>query len=105
MPSGYAGNYKETASDKLEEGGDDVKSSWPLWVGLHTCYNGGHSGMRRSDPEPILKSHLSSDWGLQLAPMKLELLVIVNQHVTVNTFSGLVHTARQAMEVVSTRIG
>ena len=29
-----------SASDKLEEGGDDVKSSWPLRVGLHTCYNG-----------------------------------------------------------------
>ena len=37
--------------------------------------------------------------------MKLELLVIVDQHATVNTFSGLVHTARQAMEAVSTRIG
>ncbi len=36
--------------------------------------------------------------------MKLELLVIVDQHATVNTFSGLVHTARQAMEAVSTRI-
>ena len=60
--------------------------------------------MRKSNLEPIPKSHLSSDWGLQLAPMKLELLVIVDQHATVNTFSGLVHTARQAMEAVSTRI-
>ena len=50
------------------------------------------------------KGHLSSDWGLQLAPMKLELLVIVDQNATVNTFSGLVHTARQAMEAVSTRM-
>ena len=33
--------------------------------------------------------------------MKLELLVIVDQHATVNTFSGLVHTARQAMEIGS----
>ncbi len=104
MPSGYAGNYKETASDKLEEGGDDVKSSWPLWAGLHTCYNGDYNGMQWSNPELILKNHLSSNWGLQLAPMKLELLVIANQNVAVNTFSGLVHTARQAMEVVSTRI-
>ncbi len=30
----------ETAGDKLEEGGDDVKSSWPLYPGLHTYYNG-----------------------------------------------------------------
>ena len=48
---------------------DDVKSSWPLRVGLHTCYNGGDNGL-------IPKSHLSSDWGLQLDPMKLESLVI-----------------------------
>ena len=34
----------QTASDKLEEGGDDVKSSWPLWAGLHTCYNGNNKG-------------------------------------------------------------
>ena len=37
-----------------------------------------------------LKFRLSSDWGLQPDPMKLELLVMVNQQVTVNTFSGLV---------------
>ncbi len=35
--------------------------------------------------------------------MKLELLVIVDQHATVNTFPGLVHTARQAMKDGSTR--
>ena len=31
-----------TASDRLEEGRDHVKSSWPLWAGLHTCYNGDY---------------------------------------------------------------
>ena len=35
--------------------------------------------------------------------MKLESLVIANQHVAVNTFSGLVHTARQTMGVGNTR--
>ncbi len=50
------------------------------------------------------KNFLSSDCKLQLACMKLESQVIVDQHATVNTFSGLVHTARQAMGVVSTRI-
>src|SRR3546814_3552645 len=66
------------------EGGDDVKSSWPLRVGLHTCYNGDYSGMLRSDPEPIHKSRLSSDCSLQLGCMKSESLVIVDQHATVN---------------------
>ena len=48
--------------------------------------------------ERITKLGLSSDCRLQLACMKLELLVIVDQHATVNTFPGLVHTARQAMK-------
>ena len=82
-----------------EEGGDDVKSSWPLRAGLHTCYNGGDNGMLRGDPSQISKSRLSSDWALQREPMKLESLVIVDQHATVNTFPGLVHTARHTMGV------
>ena len=49
------------------------------------------------------KDSLSSDCGLQPAHMKSELLVIPNQHVGVNAFPGLVHTARQAMGVGSAR--
>ena len=49
------------------------------------------------------KAGLSSDCGLQPAHMKSELLVIPNQHVGVNAFPGLVHTARHAMGVGSTR--
>ena len=45
------------------------------------------------------KNNLSSDCGLQPAHMKSELLVIPNQHVGVNAFPGLVHTARHAMGV------
>jgi hypothetical protein len=99
LPSGQAGHSKETAGDKLEEGGDDVKSSWPLRSGLHTCYNGGDSGQLCRETKLIPKSHLSSDWTLQLESMKLESLVIVDQHATVNTFSGLVHTARHVMGI------
>ena len=51
------------------------------------------------------KTNLSSDWSLQLDSMKQESLVIVDQNATVNTFPGLVHPARPAMEVSSTRIG
>ena len=53
--------------------------------------------------EQITKLGLSSDCRLQLAYMKLELLVIVDQHATVNTFPGLVHTARHTMRVDNTR--
>ena len=49
------------------------------------------------------KAGLSSDWGLQLDPMKLESLVIADQHAAVNTFSGLVHTARHTTKVGWTR--
>ena len=45
------------------------------------------------------KTDPSSDCRLQLACMKSELLVIANQHVAVNAFPGLVHTARHTMEV------
>jgi hypothetical protein len=43
----------ETAGDKPEEGGDDVKSSWPLWAGLHTYYNGRYKGLPTREGEPI----------------------------------------------------
>jgi hypothetical protein len=85
-----------------EEGGDDVKSSWPLQFGLHTCYNGGDSGMQWSNPAQNSKSRLSTDCTLQLECMKLESLVIADQHAAVNTFPGLVHTARHTMGVGST---
>ena len=48
------------------------------------------------------KTVLSSDWSLQLDSMKLESLVIVDQHATVNTFPGLVHTARHTTKVGNT---
>ena len=53
---GYAEHSGETAGDKPEEGGDEVKSSWPLWVGLHTCYNGKYRGMRKRELELIPQS-------------------------------------------------
>ena len=59
--------------------------------------------MQKGDLSQISKNRLSSDWGLQLDPMKLESLVIVDQHATVNTFPGLVHTARHTMGVGFTR--
>ena len=59
-----------------------------------------------SDPVKASKSQkrrLSSDCSLQLDYMKLESLVIVDQHATVNTFPGLVHTARHTTRVCNTR--
>ena len=60
-------------------------------------------GKQDREVEQTPKSRLSSDCRLQLACMKSELLVIVDQHATVNTFPGLVHTARHTMRVGDTR--
>ena len=62
-----------------------------------------NNGIQWSDPELNPKSGLSSDCRLKLACMKMELLVIANQHVAVNTFPGLVHTARHTMGAGNTR--
>ena len=58
-------------------------------------------GKRRSDAKRNPKNRLSSDCRLQPACMKSELLVIADQHAAVNTFPGLVHTARHTMGVGS----
>ena len=62
-----------------------------------------NNGKQNREMEQIPKNGLSSDCRLQLACMKLELLVIVEEHATVNTFPGLVHTARHTMRVGNTR--
>ena len=58
---------------------------------------------RSGDAERIKKSRLSSDRRLKPACVKSELLVIADQHAAVNTFPGLVHTARHTMGVGNTR--
>ena len=60
----------------------------------------GREGAIRSKPQ---KQSPSSDCRLQLAYMKSESLVIADQNAAVNTFPGLVHTARHTMRVDNTR--
>ena len=60
-------------------------------------------GKQYREVEQNPKNDLSSDCRLQLACMKLESLVIANQNVAVNTFPGLVHTARHTMGVDNAR--
>ena len=77
----------------------------------HALYDLGHTratmvGTKRSKQVIVSESQkadLSSDCRLQLAYMKPELLVIANQNVAVNTFPGLVHTARHTMGVSNAR--
>ncbi len=53
----------------------------------------GTKGCKPARGSQSQKTGLSSDWGLQLDPMKAESLVIADQNAAVNTFPGLVHTA------------
>ena len=55
----------ETADDKSEEGVDDVKSSWPLCLGLHTSYNGTDKGKLSREVAQIPKT--VPQFGLQAA--------------------------------------
>ncbi len=59
----------------------------------------GTKGSHRATWSESRKTGPSPDWSLQLDSMKLESLVIVDQHATVNTFPGLVHTARHTTGV------
>ena len=60
----------------------------------------GSKSARKSKSQKAL---LSSDCRLKFACMKLESLVTADQRAAVNTFSGLVHTARHTMEVRNTQ--
>ena len=60
----------------------------------------GGEAVRWSKPE---KAGPSSDCSLQLDYMKSESLVIAGQHTAVNTFPGLVHTARHTTKADNTR--
>ena len=64
---------------------------------------GGTEGRQSASWSQTLKTILSPDWSLQLDSMKLESLVIADQHAAVNTFPGLVHTARHTMGVGCSR--
>ena len=111
LPSGDAGHSGGTAIARCEEGGDDVKSARPLRPGLHTCYNGGHSGKPRGDAALIPKSPLSSDWSLQPDSTKLDSLVIAHQPWRGEYVPGPCthrpssHESRGCLKSVTARIG
>ncbi len=75
----------------------------PYDLGYTRATMGGTKGSEVARRGKSHKTVLSPDWSLQLDSMKLESLVIVDQNATVNTFPGLVHTARHTMEVGCTR--
>ena len=77
LPADNAGDSYETAGVNSEEGGDDVKSSCPLCLGLHACYNGRYRGLRNRKVERIPKSR--SQFGLGSATRPHEVGVASNR--------------------------
>ena len=77
LPSSYVGHSEETAGDKPEEGGDDVKSAWPLCLGPHTCYNGRYKPSRSREGELIGESR--SQFGSQAATRLREVGIASNR--------------------------
>ena len=77
----------------------------PYGQGYTRATMGRTEGSEVVRPSGTQKASRSSDWSLQLDSMKSESLVIANQNVAVNTFPGLVHTARHTMGVDCTRSG
>ena len=75
----------------------------PYDLGYTRATMDGTKGCETVKSSESHKTILSSDCRLQLACMKLESLVIADQHAAVNTFPGLVHTARHTTRVCNTR--
>ncbi len=75
----------------------------PYAQGYTRTTMGGTKGSYAARPSQSQKAPPSPDCSLQLDCMKLESLVILDQHARVNTFPGLVHTARHTTKVGSTR--
>ena len=71
----------------------------PYVQGYTRATMAGTKGSKAARWSKSQKAGLSSDWSLQLDSMKLESLVIADQHAAVNTFPGLVHTARHTTGV------
>src|SRR4029078_8703627 len=71
LPADHAGNSRETAGAKPEEGGDDVKSSCPLRPGLQTCYNARYKGLRSRTGERIPESRAQFGSGSATRPREV----------------------------------
>ncbi len=77
----------------------------PYGVGYTRATMAGTEGSELARVSESQKAGPSPDWSLQLDSMKSESLVIADQNAAVNTFPGLVHTARHTMGVGCSRSG
>ncbi len=100
---GCAEHSDGTAGDKPEEGGMTSSHHGPYVLGYTRATMVGTKRSETATWSKSQKADLSADWSLKPDSMKLESLVIAYQHGAVNTFPGLVHTARHTTRVGGTR--
>ncbi len=99
LPSGYAGTLERLPVTNRRKVGTTSSHHGPYVQGYTRATMAGTKGCNTAKWSESQKASLSSDWSLQLDSMKLESLVIAYQNDAVNTFPGLVHTARQVNRV------
>src|SRR5690606_34512180 len=88
-------NWRKAGTTSSHHGPYDQGYTRATMVGTKGCYHASGCYSQKADRSP--------DWSLQLDSMKSESLVIADQNAAVNTFPGLVHTARHTMGVCCTR--
>ena len=105
LPALRVGTIRRPPCITRRKAGTTSSHHGPYGLGYTRATMGDTDGCESASWSQSHKVFLSPDWSLQLDSMKQESLVIANQNVAVNTFSGLVHTARHVMGVCCTRSG
>ena len=103
LPALLVGTHERLPQTMRRKAGMTSNHHAPYDLGYTRTTMAVNRGKQYREGEPNPKNGPSSDCRLKLAYMKLELLVIADQHAAVNTFPGLVHTARHTMGAGNTR--
>ena len=103
LPAVRPGTHARPPASSRRKVGTTSSHHAPYVLGCTRATMAGTAGCKLARVSESLKAGPSSDWRLQPACVKSELLVIADQHAAVNAFPGLVHTARHTTRVVCTR--
>ena len=103
LPALRVGTHERLPETMRRKAGMTSNHHAPYDLGYTRATMVGTTSRESVTASKSLKANLSSDCRLQLAYMKSESLVIADQHAAVNTFPGLVHTARHTTRVCNTR--
>ena len=101
LPAVRPGTIRELPVISRRKVGTTSSHHGPYGQGYTRATMASTEGCQPAMVSQSLKTRRSPDRSLQLDSVKSESLVIANQNVAVNTFPGLVHTARHTMEVDS----